>query len=89
MKMYYVEVECIAEITEVPKEFQNIRITLLTDKNVNGNHEYTLNYEDRAVLIKFAKELGFQDAEDFVEEMEESEEDMFMTLEELHAQTKE
>ena len=71
--MYFIEIESIKPIvntttspTKLPKEYHNTRVTLITDNNCNGNHEYLLNHTNKEYLIKTAEHLGFQDAREFV-----------------------
>ena len=74
MKMYFLELESVEPITNtseenshnMPREIRNTRFTLITDCNMNGNHEYLLNCDNKEYLIKTAEFFGFQDAREFV-----------------------
>ena len=62
MKMYYVELECVEPliISDIPEEYESIRIILVEKRNVNGNPVYVLNHENKELLIKYTEYLGFQ-----------------------------
>ena len=66
MKMYYVITECIEPMKKLPQAHQNTRVTLITESNENGNHEYKLNHTNKEYLIKTAEFFGFQDAREYV-----------------------
>jgi hypothetical protein len=70
MKMYYVEIDCVEPITCIPKKYEQTRIVLINACDVNGNLEYRLNHENKEYLVATAEYFGFQDAREFITEVD-------------------